>query len=433
MSFLIPAHAARSGDDPIFALNSEANARARAGEPIINATVGALLDDEGRLAVLPTMAEALRAVPAEVVAGYAPIAGPDDFRRAVVTDLLGDRPSQAEGHPQTPAARSAVAVATPGGTGAIRLAFSNFLEPGQAVLTSSFYWSPYKTLADDAGRKLETFRMFDERGRLDTADFDRQLGRQLTTQGRALAILNSPCHNPTGYSFDDEEWKALVSVIDHHASRGPVALVLDVAYARYGAGDLGAAIDRVLPLSGKALVTFTWSASKSFTEYGLRVGALVAVHPEAAERERLFNAFAYACRGTWSNCNAGGMAAVTRVLTDPELRARVDRERAALKGLLDRRVAAWNARALPAGLRYPRYDGGFFTTVFCDDTGQAGGHPQSPATASARLRAEGVFVVPVAGALRVALCSVAERDVPRLVDSIARALGGTGAARPAHP
>jgi aromatic-amino-acid transaminase len=413
MSFLIPAHAARSGDDPIFALNSEANARARAGEPIINATVGALLDDEGRLAVLPTMAETLRAVPTEVSAGYAPIAGPDDFRSAVVADLLGIRP----------AAHDAVAVATPGGSGAIRLAFSNFLEPGQAVLTSSFYWGPYKTLADDAGRKLETFRMFDERGRLDTADLDRQLGRQLATQGRALAILNSPCHNPTCYSFDDDEWKAVVDVVDHHASKGPVALVLDVAYARYGAGDLGAAIDRVLPLSGKALLMFTWSASKSFTAYGIRVGALVALHPDAAERERLFNAFAYACRGTWSNCNAGGMAAVTRVLTDPELRARVDRERAALKALLDRRVAAWNARALPAGLRYPRYDGGFFTTVFCDDT----------ATASARLRAEGVFVVPVAGALRVALCSVAERDVPRLVDSMARAVGIANPARPAHP
>jgi aromatic-amino-acid transaminase len=410
MSFLIPANAARSGDDPIFALNAEANARARAGEPVINATVGALLDDEGRLAVLPTMAEVLRAVPAEVSAGYAPIAGPADFQRAVIADLLGDRADRA-GAPE------AIAVATPGGSGAIRLAFSNLAAPGHAVLSSSFYWGPYKTLADDAGRKLETFRMFDERGRLDTADLDRQLGRLLDAQGRALVILNSPCHNPTGYSFDDAEWQAVVEVVARHADRGPVALVLDVAYARYGAGDLGAAVDRVLPLAGKALVLFAWSASKAFTAYGLRVGALVAVHPEPAERDRLLNAFAYACRGTWSNCNAGGMAAVTKVLVDPDLRARVDRERAALKALLDRRVARWNERALPAGVRYPRYDGGFFTTVFCDDVPGA----------AARLKAEGVFVVPLAGAteagaLRVALCSVAERDVPRLVDSVARAV-----------
>jgi aromatic-amino-acid transaminase len=402
MTFLIPSHAARSGDDPIFALNAAARARSLAGEPVINATVGALLDDEGKLAILSGMTEALRGVPAEVAAGYAPIAGPADFLRAVVVDLFGDRPSGAW----------ATAVATPGGSGALRLAVTNFLEPGQALLTTSFYWGPYKTLADEADRKLETFDMFDERGRLDTAGFERHLARQLAGQGRALAILNSPCHNPTGYSFDDDEQQAVVDIVARASARGPVALALDVAYARYGASDLGPFVERAAALAGKALVLLTWSASKAFTGYGQRVGALVAVHPDAAERSRLFNAFSYACRGTWSNCNAGGMAAVTRVLTDPELRARVDRERGALKALLDRRVARWNELAGPVGLRYPRYSGGFFTTVFCDD---------APAV-SARLAAEGVFVVPIPGALRVALCSVAERDVPRLVDALARAV-----------
>src|SRR4051812_41240678 len=120
MSFLIPSHAARSGDDPIFALNTEANARKRAGEAVINATVGALLDDEGRLAVLPTVAEALRAVPAEVAAGYAPIAGPEDFRRAVIADLFG---GPGAGPARHEAAANALAIATPGGSGAIRLTF----------------------------------------------------------------------------------------------------------------------------------------------------------------------------------------------------------------------------------------------------------------------------------------------------------------------
>lgn len=402
MRFLIPSHAARSGDDPIFALNAEARARAQAGEPVINATVGALLDDEGRLAVLPTVAEVLREVPPEVSAGYAPIAGSAAFQRAVVADLLGDRPE----------AGWSVTAATPGGSGALRMAITNFLEPGQALLTTSFFWGPYRTLSEDAERRLETFRMFDERGRLDTADFAAKLRRQLDAQGRALAILNSPCHNPTGYSFDDDEWRAVVEVVEREASHGPIALVFDVAYARYGATDLSRCVDLALPLAGKAQLLFTWSASKSFTEYGLRVGALVALHPDAGERDRLSNAFAFACRGTWSNCNAGGMAAITRVLTEPALKARVDRERAQLKALLDRRVAKWNELAQPAGLRYPRYDGGFFTTVFCED---------APAAAT-RLKAEGVFVVPQAGALRVALCSVAERDVPRLVDAIGRAL-----------
>jgi aromatic-amino-acid transaminase len=401
MEFLIPSRVSRPGDDPIFALNSAARARAAAGEAIVNATVGALLDDEGRLAVLGGVTQALREVPAEVGAAYAPLAGNPEFLRLVVADLLGGRPDAA----------NAAAVATPGGTGALRLAIENFLERGQTLLTSSFYWGPYKTLADESERALMTFRMFDARGRLDVDDFGRTLRAILDQQGRALVFLNSPCHNPTGYSFDEAEWAALAETVEREAPRGPISLVFDVAYARYGATDLGPFVDRVLRLSGKAMLAFAWSASKSFTQYGLRVGALVAVSPDADECRRVQNALTFSCRGTWSNVNAAGMAAIARILGDADLRARVDRERAALKALLDRRVARWNELAGAARIRYPRYDGGFFTTVFCDDAFPA----------ALRLQEEGLFVVPQEGALRIALCSVAERDVPRLVDGIARA------------
>ncbi|MCC6556524.1 MAG: aminotransferase class I/II-fold pyridoxal phosphate-dependent enzyme [Polyangiaceae bacterium] len=400
MEFLIPTRATRTGDDPIFALNAEARARAAAGEAIVNATVGALLDDEGRLAVLAGVAQAIKELPAPLGAGYAPIAGTADFHRAVIDDLLGGRT----------AAGWAVAAATPGGSGALHLALADFLEPHQAALTTSYYWGPYRTIADELDRSLSTFRMFDERGRLDLADLERKLGANVEAQGRALAILNSPCHNPTGYSFDADEWRGVVEVVERAAARAPVTLVLDVAYARYGAATLDHALDHVLGLAGKAMILFAWSASKAFTQYGARVGALVAVHPDEAVRRRIQSALGYSCRGIWSTCNAAGMAAVTRALTDPELRARTEAERAALKALLDRRVATWNELASAAGLRYPRYSGGFFTTVFCDD---------GPAVA-ARLKAEGIFVVPLAGALRVALCSVAERDLPRLVEGIAR-------------
>jgi aromatic-amino-acid transaminase len=35
-----------------------------------------------------------------------------------------------------------------------------------------------------------------------------------------------------------------------------------------------------------------------------------------------------------------------------------------------------------------------------------------------RMKEKGVFVVPQKGALRVALCSVAKRDIPRLVEAL---------------
>lgn len=405
MPFLIPSHASRPSDDPIFALNTEARARQRAGERVINATVGALLDDEGKLAVMPSMAQALREVPAEVAAAYAPIAGPEELLRAAARDVLGDRPELG----------LVAAAATPGGTGALRMAIESFLEPGQKLLTSSFYWGPYKTLATESGRDLVTFRMFDEHGGFDVPSFDRGLHAALDAQGRALVLLNTPCHNPTGYSLDDAEVTGIVEAVRRAASKGPISVVLDIAYAHYGAAALGATVDRLMGITDRALLLFAWSASKSFTEYGLRVGALLGVVPDEVERRQIKAAFSSFCRGTWSNCNAAGMAAVTRALVDPELSARILGERAALKAILDRRVARWNELAIPAGLRYPRYSGGFFTTVLCDGAVEA----------AERLKAEGIFVVPQAGALRVALCSVAEADIPRVVSAIARTLSAS--------
>jgi aromatic-amino-acid transaminase len=403
---LIPSHQGRPSDDPIFALNKEATARRQKGESIVNATVGALLDDDGKLAILPTAARAVHEVPAVEWATYAPIAGSSDFLRAVMDDLLGAEPELR---------RTSVAVATPGGSGALRHAIANFLEAGQSMLTTSWFWGPYQTLCDEADRKVETFEMFTAGGGLDVGALDRSLGAQLASQKRALVFLNDPCHNPTGYSMTDDEWAAAVERIGARADAGPVTLLVDCAYFLYGARDPRAFLRHLRPLAQRANILFAWSASKSFTHYGLRVGALVACVADDAERASIEAALSYSCRGTWSNCSRGGLAAITRLLVDPEMARACDAERGAFKALLRARVDAFNTRAHTRGLRYPRYEGGFFVTVFHDQ-------PREKAEA---MRAQGVYVVPQAarqgggGALRVALCSVAERDVARLVDALA--------------
>jgi len=392
----------RSGDDPIFALNQEATLRASRGESIINATIGVLLNDDGSLAVLPTAAKAVKEVREEDWAGYAPISGSPAFLEAVMDDLFS-------GHPAMRAA--AAAVATPGGTGALRHVISTFLEQGQALLTTSYYWAPYETLADEHQRRVETFEMFDpksEMGRIHFEALDRKLGELLAAQGRAVLFINDPCQNPTGYSMNEADWRAMVEVIARHASRAPIAVVLDAAYSAYAKEGTGTALRALESLLGKALVLVAWSASKTFTHYGLRVGALVALVPDAQERKRIESALGYACRGTWSNCNRGGMTAVTRLLREPTLARAVAEERSGLVRLLDGRVAAFNELARPRRLRYPRYDGGFFVTMFVEDAMKA----------AAKMKEHGVFVVPLKKAVRVALCSVAVPNIPRLVEAL---------------
>ena len=300
-------------------------------------------------------------------------------------------------------------MATPGGTGALRHALMNYLQSGQALLTPNFYWGPYQTLAEEHERKVDTFRMFTETGALDVAALDAKLAEHLKTQGRALIFLNDPCNNPTGYSMTRAEWKAVVEVLLKHADQ-PVTLLVDMAYWLYaGEGDPRAFLAELVPLLGKTGLLFAWSGSKSYTHYGLRVGALIACEPDEKDRNATQAALAYACRGTWSNCVRGGLVGVTKLLTDPALKVACDAERAIFKQLLQNRVKAFNAAALPKGLKYPRYEGGFFVTVF---------HPDAE-TQAKKMQEKGVYVVPQKGALRVALCSAAEADVPRLVEALA--------------
>ncbi len=302
-SSLIPTAAARPADDPIFLLNAEATRRAQAGEAVINATLGALMEDDGTLAVMPSAVEALQRVPAKKAASYAPILGAKTFLEAVVRDTFEAAPS---------VAKLATAAGTPGGTGALYQAVTTFLEPGQALLTTNWFWSPYQTIASQSRRAVETFETFDARGRFDVGGFAAGLDRLVQRQGRALAILNFPCHNPTGYSLDADEWREVADVVRRAGERAPVALLVDLAYARFGADASQAWVAQAERMTETATLLVAWTASKSFAQYGARVGALVAVHPDDAERARIQNALAFSCRGTWSNCTTTAASSPSR-------------------------------------------------------------------------------------------------------------------------
>ena len=397
-SALIQGAQNRSGYDPIFSLSAEAASRTAAGESILNATLGVLMDGACKLAVMPSVSEALVRVPLERAAGYAPIEGSAPFLSATISDLFDDGPLAAQ----------AISAATPGGTGAIHHAVINFLEPGQSALTSSYFWGPYGVITGHAGRDVDTFRMFGEDGRLDVDALAIGIDRHIELQGRVLLLLNFPGHNPTGYSLDESEWAAVAEVVRFAGERAPVATLLDCAYLRFA----DPVSDHWLHAIGTMLETSTvlvaWTASKTFAQYGARIGALVAMHQDADERVRLANALSYSCRATWSNCNHLGQLAIADLLTDPDLAARADAERDGLIDMLGRRVAVFSEGAAAAGLSVPRYGGGFFVSVFTTDAEKT----------AAAMRAEGVYVVPMTGAVRVALCATPEAQVPRIVEAL---------------
>jgi len=398
-SAVVPGARNRPGDDPLFSLHREATERAARGESILNATLGTLSGEDGKIAVMPSVLDTLAKVDVRTAAGYAPVAGLPAFLSATIADVFGD----------SPLAKQAVAVGTPGGTGAVYQGVVNFLEPGQRLLTTSYHWGPYAGIARNIGRESETFAMFRPDRTFDVDAFGSALQRHVDTQGRALAVLNFPCHNPTGYSLEPGEWSQVVQAVRSAGERGPVTVVLDVAYFAFGGHSARTWIDAIPGLLDKATVLIAWTASKSFTQYGARIGSLIALHQDEGERTQIKNALSFTCRSTWSNPNHLGQRVVAELLTNPDLHRRADAEREELVGVLRKRIEAFNEGAHAAGLRMPRYDSGFFSMVFVQDGDRA----------AAKMRELGVYVLPLKGAVRVALCGTPLREIPRLVDALA--------------
>lgn len=87
-----------------------------------------------------------------------------------------------------------------------------------------------------------------------------------------------------------------------------------------------------------------------------------------------------------------------------------------MRGLLQSRVDVFKSLARDRGLRHPRYEGGFFVACFTPDA----------QITSKRMQELGVFVVPLKGAVRVALCATAEKDLPRLVEALGEGIAAAG-------
>ena len=127
-SMAAPQARGKVAHDAIFGASTAAKAdiAANGSEKVVNATVGAILDEEERLVCLPTVEKAYRSLAMEQIISYAPVAGVPAFLKEIQDCCFGEyRP---EGYTE--------AVSTTGGTGAIHHVIHNYTEPGDEVLSA---------------------------------------------------------------------------------------------------------------------------------------------------------------------------------------------------------------------------------------------------------------------------------------------------------
>ena len=278
----------------------------------IDLGVGVYKDATGLTPVMRAVKTAERQLwEAEQTKTYTGLAGEPAFHAALSGLILGD----------SVAPDRIAAVATPGGTGAIRQAFElvRMASPGAKVWLSDPTWPNHPSILRYLGMPKGSYRYFDEATRgVDFGGMMEDLGRVAPGD---VVLLHGCCHNPTGANLTLPEWAAVADLL---LAKGAVPLV-DLAYQGFGDGLLPDAAGTRLIAARCPEVLIAASCSKNFGIYRERTGLLIALG-EASRKGVVQGNLAYLNRQNFSFPPDHGARLVTMILTDPALRAEWESE-----------------------------------------------------------------------------------------------------------
>ena len=401
-------HAAgRKLKDAIFDANQACNEaiKIHGKDKVTNATIGVVLNEEGKLATLSTVEKVFRSLEMSELVAYAPISGLPAYLDAVIDLAFAN--NKPEGY--------FGAVATAGGTGAIHHAIANYAERGDAVLTSDWRWGTYDIICNETGKRIETFKLFDNALNFNITDFAVKVDALLKKQKSLLVIINSPAHNPTGYALSLEEWDKVLAVLNAQVSTGKkISLLVDIAYIDF-AGEKNstrAFMKKFSNLPKNLFVMIAFSMSKSYTFYGQRTGALIGISASQKVIDEFKDVNKYSNRAAWSNVNRGAQALLVKLNSDKEIAAQYEWERSELYQTVKRRADVFVAEAKACGLRIVPYKGGFFIAIPAQD----------PAAVCQKLHDDLIFAVPLKLGIRVAACSTSLEKMHGLAEKILHAM-----------
>ena len=272
------------------------------------------------------------------------------------------------------------------------------------------------------GRKLDTYTMLDENNKYNLPALKAKVEEILSKQKSLLLIINTPAHNPTGYSLSEEDMQGVIDILKN-ATEGTgktVTLLLDIAYIDY-AGERQAVrkfFKKISNLPANILTIVAYSMSKGFTMYGQRTGAMIGVSSSKEVIDEFKGIFKginqYTSRATWSNINRPAMKTLATVYKDPELLAAVQKERNDYYQMIKARadlfmkeanecglkclpyIAVFMKEANECGLKCLPYIAGFFLSI--PDT--------DPEAVCSKLHDDNIFAVPLKAGIRIALCAV---------------------------
>jgi len=342
----------------------------------VNGTAGCLCGEDGKLFTYKSVFENEKAIEDSKKAAYASSpAGNRDFVEAIENYVLEDRVKNYH-----------AAIATVGGTGALSAATRLFVEQGDKVIYPEIAWGNYKLIAQENNAISLTYNVYDLNDLFNKIDM---------CDDKVFLVINSPCENPLGHSYTKEEWKQIFDKLNNLNKE--VILLIDNAYMDYAYSDPKAFFEQFNHMNDNVLVLIAVSCSKSFSYYGVRLGALIAINNDEEFIKKYENLASRLARTTWSNCSNGAMINITEMLTKHFDEYVKERDASVL--MLKQRTDLFIKEAKEIGLQTYPYTEGFFVTVKVEDNEMRDKWHQ-------RLIENHIYTIKVNKGIRVGICSI---------------------------
>jgi len=292
--------------DKILALMAQYRADPRDSK--VDLGVGVYKDASGNTPVMRAVKEAERRILADQNSkAYVGLAGDPEFSNVMIDLVLGDTiPRDRIG-----------AVATPGGTGAIRQALEliKLADPQATVWLSNPTWPNHPSIIKYLDMPTADYRYFDSETR--GVDFDGMIEDLGQVKAGDVVLLHGCCHNPTGANLTADQMAQAIAKIK---AQGAMPLV-DIAYQGFGDGlDQDAAATRQIASAFNNCLIAA-SCSKNFGIYCERTGILMAIAKDADQAALAQQNMAFLNRQNYSFPPDHGARVVTTILQDAALRA----------------------------------------------------------------------------------------------------------------
>ena len=384
----------------ILAMSSEATRLKALDDEVINGTSGMLKNEDGSLFEFVSVKEASNNLSAKDKYAYVDSGGRPAFNKAVISWVFGEYLKDLE------RVCYLDSVPTPGGSGALHLAFTNYLENGETVLLPNHMWENYLNMAKEAYIKSDTYRLFNDDDEFDINDLNKKVDERKDKQSKIMILINDPCENPTGFCMKDEDYDKLINLAKDNPNHKFIYL-MDVAYFDFYNADpniIRSRYAKFMDMPNNAMTLFVFSGSKSFGLYGLRIGALIALSKNEEEVKTFKQAMSYSCRAEWSSASTLGMSIIEHLVLNEKYRDTYEEEVRKASKMLEARSIAFLNSAKEVGLKVLPYERGFFVCVPCVD----------PVKLMTALHEDKVWVVATKICLRIALCSVNKNEADRL-------------------